>query len=134
MEFSRQKYWTGLPFPSPGIFPTQGSIPGLLHCRQILYCLSHQDIPDICNLVAGLHWLYSRNQHHIVKQLSSNKFLEIKKTSQTQCSFIWRKGWFISLCSYLLPLKSFIVLTLLKLLASSNTCSLFLLETILWTF
>ena len=25
-----------------GIFPTQGSIPGLLHCRQILYCLSHQ--------------------------------------------------------------------------------------------
>ena len=25
-----------------GIFPTQGSNPGLLHYRQILYCLSHQ--------------------------------------------------------------------------------------------
>ena len=25
-----------------GIFPTQGSNPGLLHCRQILHCLSHQ--------------------------------------------------------------------------------------------
>ena len=25
-----------------GIFPTQGLSPGLLHCRQILYCLSHQ--------------------------------------------------------------------------------------------
>ena len=25
-----------------GIFPTQGSNPGLLHCRWILYCLSHQ--------------------------------------------------------------------------------------------
>ena len=25
-----------------GIFPTQGLNPGLLHCRQILYCLSHQ--------------------------------------------------------------------------------------------
>ena len=25
-----------------GIFPTEGSNPGLLHCRQILYCLSHQ--------------------------------------------------------------------------------------------
>ena len=25
-----------------GIFPTQGSNPGLLHCRQILYCVSHQ--------------------------------------------------------------------------------------------
>ena len=27
-----------------GIFPTQGLNPGLLHCRQILYCLSHQVI------------------------------------------------------------------------------------------
>ena len=25
-----------------GIFPTWGLNPGLLHCRQILYCLSHQ--------------------------------------------------------------------------------------------
>ena len=24
-----------------GIFPTQGLNPGLSHCRQILYCLSH---------------------------------------------------------------------------------------------
>ena len=27
-----------------GIFPTQGSNPGLLHCRQILYQLSHKDL------------------------------------------------------------------------------------------
>ena len=26
-----------------GIFPTQGLNPGLLHCRWILYCLSHQN-------------------------------------------------------------------------------------------
>ena len=25
-----------------GIFPAQGLNPGLLHCRQILFCLSHQ--------------------------------------------------------------------------------------------
>ena len=31
MEFSRQAYWSGLPFPSPGIFLTQGSNPHLLH-------------------------------------------------------------------------------------------------------
>ena len=32
-----------------GIFLTQGSNPGLLHCRQILYHLSHQGSPDyIC--------------------------------------------------------------------------------------
>ena len=29
------------------IFPTQGSNPGLLHCRQILYCLSHKGNPQI---------------------------------------------------------------------------------------
>ena len=28
-----------------GIFPTQGLDPGLPHCRQILYCLSHQGSP-----------------------------------------------------------------------------------------
>ena len=30
-----------------GIFPTQGSNLGLLHCGQILYCLSHQGSPCI---------------------------------------------------------------------------------------
>ena len=41
MEFSRHECWRGVLFPSPGIFPTRGSSPGLLHCRQILYHLSH---------------------------------------------------------------------------------------------
>ena len=43
MGFSRLEYWSGLPFPSPGIFPTQGSNPGLQHCRQTLYHLGHQE-------------------------------------------------------------------------------------------
>ena len=30
-----------------GIFPTQGSNLGLPHCRQMLYCLSHQRSPQI---------------------------------------------------------------------------------------
>ena len=29
-----------------GIFPTQGSNPGLLHCRRVLYCLSQQGSPQ----------------------------------------------------------------------------------------
>ena len=85
MGFSRQEYWSGLPFPSPGdfpnrgiepgsptlqadslpsespgkpkitgvdslslrqgIFPTQESNWGLLHCRQILCQLSYQESP-----------------------------------------------------------------------------------------
>ena len=42
MGFSRQGYWSGLPFPSPGNLPTQGSNPGLPHRKQMLYRLSHQ--------------------------------------------------------------------------------------------
>ena len=29
-----------------GIFPTQGSNPGLMHCRQMLYLLSHKGSPS----------------------------------------------------------------------------------------
>ena len=35
-----------------GLFPTQGSNPGQLHCRQILYHLSHQGSPRILEWVA----------------------------------------------------------------------------------
>ena len=35
-----------------GIFPAQGLNPGLPHCRQILYCLSHQGSPRILEWVA----------------------------------------------------------------------------------
>ena len=34
-------------FPLQGIFPTQGLNPGLPHCRQTLYHLSHQGSPPI---------------------------------------------------------------------------------------
>ena len=35
-----------------GIFPTQGSNPGLQHCRRILYQLSHQGSPTMLGWVA----------------------------------------------------------------------------------
>ena len=38
--------WVAFPF-SRGIFPTQGLNPGLQHCRQILYQLSHKGSPKI---------------------------------------------------------------------------------------
>ena len=43
MESSRQEYWNGLPFPSPADLLTQELNLGLLHCRQMLYCLSHKE-------------------------------------------------------------------------------------------
>ena len=42
LGFSRQEYWSGVHFLLQGTFPTQGSNPGLLHCRQTLYRLSQQ--------------------------------------------------------------------------------------------
>ena len=37
IEFSRQEYWSGMPFPSPGDPPNQGLNLGLLKCWPILY-------------------------------------------------------------------------------------------------
>ena len=58
-----------------GIFPTQGSNPGLLHCRQILYQLSHNGSPRILEWVAypfssGSSWL--RNQRGWSSALQAN--------------------------------------------------------------
>ena len=39
MEFSRQEYWSGLPFPSSANLPDPGSNPGLPHCRKIFFFL-----------------------------------------------------------------------------------------------
>ena len=82
MEFSKPKYWSPNPGIKPrsptlqagslsaepqgkpkntgvgslsllqGIFPTQGSNPGLPHCRWILYQLSHKGSPRILEWVA----------------------------------------------------------------------------------
>ena len=49
--FSRPEYWRGLPCPQE-IFPSQGSNPGLPHCRRILHRLSHQGNPRILERVA----------------------------------------------------------------------------------
>ena len=45
-DFSGKKYWSWLPFPSPGDLSDQGIKP--VHCRQILDQLSHQGSPILC--------------------------------------------------------------------------------------
>ena len=52
MGFSRQEYWVflGFPFLLQGIFPTKGLNLDLLHCRQVLYHLSHQGSPKVSGL------------------------------------------------------------------------------------
>ena len=56
----RQEYWSGLPFPPPGIFPTQGLNPGLLHFRRIPYCPSQQGSPFIPLASIYSSWLKPR--------------------------------------------------------------------------
>ena len=61
--FSRQEYCSGLPFPFPGYLPNLGSDPRLLHCRQILYHLSHQGEPPYCIIVGpeSSHWCWYKD-------------------------------------------------------------------------
>ena len=64
-----------MPFPSPGIFQTQEPNPGLLHCRQTLYCLSHQGSQNYCTVAlnsqdskAVLKILQARLQQHMNRE------------------------------------------------------------------
>ena len=52
MEFSSQNTGVGSLSLLQGIFPTQRLNPGLPHCRQILYQLTHQGSPRILEWVA----------------------------------------------------------------------------------
>ena len=49
-----QNTGVGSSFLLQGIFPTQGQNPGLLHCRQFLYQLSHQESPNSFKIKAKL--------------------------------------------------------------------------------
>ena len=54
MEFSRQEYWSGLPFSSPRYLPTQGSNPCLL------FLLHGQvDSLPLCHLIT--YWKFRRD-------------------------------------------------------------------------
>ena len=46
--FSRQEYWSGLPFPSPRDLPDPGIEPGCPALRQFLYWLSYQGRDTHC--------------------------------------------------------------------------------------
>ena len=75
MEFSRQEYWSRLPW---GIFSTQGSNPVLLHCRQILYHLSHQG---------------SSHQSRRWRFKSLGQKIPWKEMATHSSSFAWKIPW-----------------------------------------
>ena len=53
-----------------GIFPIQGSNPHLLHCREILYCLSHEGSPFMIKTLNKLG--IERNHFNIIKATYEN--------------------------------------------------------------
>ena len=72
--------WVAIPF-SRRIFPTQGLNPGLLHCRQILYCLSYQGSPNITQLVIIMLGLEARSHESEPRSQSSRPSAEVNVCS-----------------------------------------------------
>ena len=56
-NFPGKSKGVGCHFLLQGIFLTQGSNPGILNCRQILYCLSHQGITTTTIIALIKKWL-----------------------------------------------------------------------------
>ena len=76
--------WVAMPFSRGyslvrGIFPTLGSNPGLLHCWQILYHLSHQESPKLKKKKC----VYDIRKALVNSRLLVVKFWEIKSWSGT---------------------------------------------------
>ena len=66
--------WVAFPF-SQGIFPTQGSNPGLWYCRQILYQLSHKGSPRILGDVGFIGGGKSRPPSESKRQPSGLRYI-----------------------------------------------------------
>ena len=104
MGFSRQEYWSGLPFPSLGIFPTRGWNPSLQHCRQILN-----------------HWT-TRNLYHNTYQILFKLFVYLS-VSFTR---LWVPCGHDLVHNYLYPLQVRLYLACTRHLANiclKNKCS-----------
>ena len=92
-----------------GIFPTQGSNPGLPHCGQILYQLSHKGSPHHLKLCINFARLKKKNQltkvcdvilkvnicvtAHIHRQTHKHTY---KVRNKRLLSGFWNYRWFVS--------------------------------------
>ena len=107
---------------NPGIFPTHGSNPGLPHCRQILYQLSHKGSPRILEWVAYpfsrgssqlRNWTRVSRKYNVPNNRNGKNWKLIvecrapKRRAETltpdtcECDLVWK--W--SLCRYQAKIK-----------------------------
>ena len=76
MEFSRQEYWSGLPFPLPGDLPDPGIEPSLPHCRQTLYHLSH-------------HWPLGKRKFKLLWNNTAHLFSSVQCSRSVMFDSLW---------------------------------------------
>ena len=70
-----------------GIFPSQGSNPGLLHCRQILYHLNYESMHSIDALILlrpDLIYISHTHTHTPKQNLNEQKASRSKQVSKIQ--------------------------------------------------
>ena len=75
MEFSRQKYWSGLPFPSPGDLPDSGikpKSPASLALQADSLMLSHQGSQPVVTL-DDFHFAFFNLTVLLVKRKTEQK-------------------------------------------------------------
>ena len=78
IEFSRQEYWSGLSFPSPGDLPNPGIEPGS-PAMQVDYRLSHQGTERVHN-----KWTALETSQNLPPPCLSKKKIVFQKNSQGQ--------------------------------------------------
>ena len=87
-----------------GIFPTQGSSPGLLHCRQILYHLSHQGSP--------CRWDQSSKEMHSksfsIHTSNSSAVYQLSEWSETLSIFLSPRSKLLRMICFLWCLLQFL--------------------------
>ena len=84
MGFSRQEYWSGLLYPTQGIFLTQGSNPILLYYRQI--------IPTLCDPLPLSAIQNSETMPFVVTEMIISRSIHV--TANGIVSFFWLIiGW-----------------------------------------
>jgi len=79
LEFPRQGYWSGLPFPSPGDLPDPGIRPASPALQVDSLSLSHQESPQVLYLLEKGKNLYVNGLMQFKSTFSEGHLQFIKK-------------------------------------------------------
>ena len=116
MVLSRKESWSGYSYSLlQGTFLTLGSNPGIMHCKQMLYHLSHKGSPHACICIYLYIWLHLRtymcNVYLERKMISIDgiwiikgvtpltnlnmcwEWLNTPAVHETQETWVWSVGW-----------------------------------------